>query len=118
MMTLRTSGTLRVPAFSSNCGEDIMRIVAGVVAATALIGAASAAYAANPAIGDIKSLNRGAHMLTLDNGSTFIAPRTAKLSNFKVGERVRVAYSVRGWGLGPQHATSIRPVGNNADLGG
>jgi hypothetical protein len=49
---------------------------------------------------DIKSLNPSAHTLALDNGPTFIAPPTAKLSNFKVGERVTVAYSMRGSGLG------------------
>jgi Protein of unknown function (DUF1344) len=98
-----------------------MRKIVGAAAVAALIGTASLAYAASTATGDIKNLNRSEHMLTLDNGSKFIAPPTAKLSNFKVGERVTVAYSMRGWGLGAQHATSItpaQPVANDADLGG
>jgi hypothetical protein len=98
-----------------------MRKIVGAFAATALIGTASLAYAASTATGDIKSLNRSAHTLTLDNGPIFIAPPTAKLSNFKVGEAVTVAYSMRGWGLDAQHATSInpaQPVASDADLGG
>jgi hypothetical protein len=97
-----------------------MRKIAGAFAVSALMGTASLAYAAaNPATGDIKSLNPSERMLTLDDGSKFIAPQTAKLSNFKVGERVMVAYSMRGWGRGAQHATSITPLAwDNANLGG
>jgi Protein of unknown function (DUF1344) len=99
-----------------------MRKIIGAVGAAALMGTVSLAYATSFATGDIKSLDRSQHMLTLDNGSKFIAPQTAKLSNFKVGERVKVAYAMRGWGLGAQHATSItraqQPVASDADLGG
>ncbi len=97
-----------------------MRKILGAVAAATLMGTASLAYAAS-ITGDIESLNRNARTLSLDNGPTLIAPQTAKLSNFKVGERVTVAYSMRGSGLGWEHATSItptRPVANDADLGG
>jgi hypothetical protein len=97
-----------------------MRKIVTAFAATALMGTASLAYAASTT-GDIENLNRNARTLSLDNGPTFIAPKTAKLSNFKVGERVRVAYSMRGSGLGWEHASSIaraKPVANNADLGG
>jgi hypothetical protein len=97
-----------------------MRKILGAVAAAALMGTASLAYAASTT-GDISSLNRNARTLSLDNGPTFVAPRTAKLSNFKVGEKVRVAYSIRGSGLGYEHASSItpaQPAANDADVGG
>jgi Protein of unknown function (DUF1344) len=89
-------------------GEKIMRMVAGVVAAATLMSA-SLAYAASTT-GEIQSLNRNQHTFTLDNGATFIAPRTAKLSNFKVGENVAVGYSMRGASLGAIHASSIAPA--------
>jgi hypothetical protein len=98
-----------------------MQKIVGAVAAAALVGTASLAYAANPATDDIKSLNPSAHTLTLDNGPTFIASQTAKLPNFKVGERVSVAYSTRDSGLDWERATSItlaQPVARDADLGG
>ncbi len=97
-----------------------MRTIVTAFAATALMGTASLAYAASTT-GDIENLDRNARTLSLDNGPTFIAPKTAKLSNFKVGEKVRVVYSMRGSGLGWEHASSIaraKPVTNNADLGG
>ena len=97
-----------------------MRKLVTAVATTAILGTASLAYAAS-ITGDIASLNRTARTLSLDSGPTFIAPKTAKLSNFKVGEKVTVAYSMRGSGLGWEHAASIapaKPVANNADLGG
>jgi hypothetical protein len=31
-------------------------------------------------------------MVTLDNGSTYVAPASVKLSGFKVGEKVSVSY--------------------------
>ena len=74
-----------------------MRKILGAVAAATLMGTASLAYAAS-ITGDIESLNRNARTLSLDNGPTLIAPQTAKLSNFKVGERVTVAYSMRRFG--------------------
>jgi hypothetical protein len=86
-----------------------MRKLVTAFATTALLGTASAAYAAS-ITGDIASLNRTARTLGLDNGPTFIAPKTAKLSNFKVGEKVTVAYSMRGSGLGWEHAVSIAPA--------
>ena len=52
--------------------------------ATALLGSASIAYAAD-ATGKIKSLDMTKDMVTLDNGSSYMAPKSVKLSDFKVG---------------------------------
>jgi len=72
-----------------------MRMLAGAVLATALLGAASVAYAAN-ATGKIKSLDMTKDMVTLDSGSSYMAPKGVKLSSFKVGERVTVSYTKAG----------------------
>jgi Cu/Ag efflux protein CusF len=83
-----------------------MRMIAGAILATALVGAASAAYAAN-ATGKIKSLDMTKDMVTLDNGSTYLAPKSMKLSGFKVGEKVTVNYTKTG---GKMDITSIKPA--------
>jgi hypothetical protein len=84
-----------------------MRIFVPVVAATALLGAISAAFAAD-ATGAIKSLNMTTDMVTLDNGSTYVAPKSVSLSNFKVGQKVMIKYAKTG---GKMDITSIKPVG-------
>lgn len=61
-------------------------------AMVALFGAASVAYAAD-AVGVIKSIDAAKDMVTLDNGTTYWAPSTVKLGNFKVGEKVAVTYT-------------------------
>ncbi len=83
-----------------------MRMFASVVLATALFGAASVAYAAD-ATGTIKSLDTTKDMITLDNGSTYVAPMSVKLSDFKVGEKVTVSYSKAGEKM---DITSIKPA--------
>jgi Cu/Ag efflux protein CusF len=72
-----------------------MRILEGAVLTTALLALASAADAAE-ATGKIKSLDMTRDMVTLDNGSTYIAPKSTKLSDFKVGEKVTVSYTKAG----------------------
>jgi Cu/Ag efflux protein CusF len=72
-----------------------MRILEGAVLTTALLALASAADAAE-ATGKIKSLDMSKDMVTLDNGSTYIAPKSTKLSDFKVGEKVTVSYTKAG----------------------
>jgi Cu/Ag efflux protein CusF len=67
----------------------------GAVLATALLGSASLAYAAD-ATGKIKSLDMSKDVVTLDNGSSYMAPKTVKLSDFKVGQKVTVSYSNAG----------------------
>ena len=92
-----------------------MRIIANlVVGAAAFIYASSIAYAAT-AVGDITSINTAKHSLTLDKVSSFVAPKGASLSRFKVGENVSVAFAMRD---GKMDATAIRPaspIGKNLD---
>ena len=83
-----------------------MRMLIGAVLATALLGAASIAYAAD-ATGKIKSLDMTRDMVTLDSGSSYMAPKSVKLSNFKVGEKVTVSYTKAG---DKMDVTSIKPA--------
>ena len=83
-----------------------MRMLLGAVLATALLALASAADAAE-ATGKIKSLDMTKDMVTLDNGSTYIAPKSVKLSDFKVGEKVTVSYTKAG---DKMDVTSIKPA--------
>ena len=46
-------------------------------------------------------------MVTLDNGSSYMAPKSVKLSDFKVGEKVTVSYTKTG---DKMDATSIKPT--------
>ena len=81
-------------------------MLAGAALAAALFGAASVAYAADTT-GTIKSLDTSKDMITLDNGSSFMAPKGMKLSNFKVGEKVTVSYTKAGDRM---DATSVKPA--------
>ncbi len=83
-----------------------MRMLIGAVLATALLGAASVAYAAD-ATGKIKSLDMTKDMVTLDNGSSYMAPKSVKLSDFKAGQRVTVSYTKAG---DKMDITSIKPA--------
>ena len=83
-----------------------MRMFVGAVLATALLGAASVAYAAD-ATGKIKSLDMSKDMVTLDNGSTYWAPKSVKLSDLKVGQKVTVNYTKAG---DKMDVTSIKPA--------
>jgi Cu/Ag efflux protein CusF len=74
--------------------------------AAALLGAASVAYAAD-ATGTIKSLDMSKDMITLDNGASYVAPKSMKLSDFKVGEKVTVSYNKAG---DTMDVTSIKPA--------
>jgi hypothetical protein len=83
-----------------------MRMLVGAALATALLGSASIAYAAD-ATGKIKSLDMTKDMVTLDNGSNYVAPKSMKLSDFKVGEKVTVSYTKAGDAM---DITSIKPA--------
>ena len=83
-----------------------MRMFASAALAAALLGAASVAYAADMT-GTIKSLDTSKDMITLDNGSSYMAPKGTKLSDFKVGEKVTVSYTKAG---DKMDATSIKPA--------
>jgi hypothetical protein len=99
-----------------------MRIVTSlVVGAVAFMGVSSIACAAT-AVGNITSINMAKHSLTLDRVSSFVAPKDADLSRFKVGENVSVAFAMRG---GKIDAIALRPANqiwkntdNRANLGG
>ena len=60
------------------------------------------------ATGTIKSLDTSKDMITLDNGSTYMAPKSVKLSDFKVGEKVTVSYTKAGERWTPRRS-SLRP---------
>ena len=83
-----------------------MRMLRGAVLTTALLTLASAAFAAE-ATGKIKTLDMAKAMVTLDNGSTYMAPKSIKLSDFKVGEKVTVSYSKSG---DKMDVASIKPA--------
>jgi Cu/Ag efflux protein CusF len=83
-----------------------MRIVVTAVAATALLGAVSVAFAAD-ATGKIKNVDMNKDMIKLDNGSSYIVPKSVKLSDFKVGEKVTVIYNKTGDKF---DVTSIKPA--------
>lgn len=83
-----------------------MRMLVSAVLAAALLGSASVAYAAD-ATGKIKSLDLTKDMVTLDNGSSYMAPKTMKLSDFKVGEKVTVSYTKAG---DKMDISSIKPA--------
>jgi carbonic anhydrase/acetyltransferase-like protein (isoleucine patch superfamily) len=91
-----------------------MRIVASLIGAVALMGASSIAYAAT-AVGDITSINKAQHSLTLDKVSTFAAPKGANLSHFKVGENVSVAFAMRHGKMDATAIRPMRPIGTNID---
>jgi Protein of unknown function (DUF1344) len=92
-----------------------MRKTAAILAAGALIGSISLAYAGTDT-GVITDINQSKHSITLKDGSTFMAPKKANLSRFKVGERATVAYATRS---GAKDATHIsRAPGSDAGLGG
>ncbi len=72
-----------------------MRVLIPVVAAAALFGTASLAFALD-ATGTIKTLNMSKSMVTLDNGQSYMAPKSVDLSQFKSGDKVKIEYSKSG----------------------
>jgi Protein of unknown function (DUF1344) len=83
-----------------------MRVLLSLLSATAFLGTVYTANAAD-ATGAIKSIDTAKDMITLDNGSTYMVPKSVKLSEFKVGEKVTVSYSVMGKDM---DATAIKPA--------
>jgi uncharacterized OB-fold protein len=82
-----------------------MRVFASAALATALLGAASVASAAD-FTGTIKSLDATKGMVTLDNGSTYVAAKSVDVSKLKVGEKVTVSYKAGE----RMYITSIKPA--------
>ncbi len=75
-------------------------------AVIALFAGASVAYAAD-ATGKIKTIDTTKDMVTLDNGTTYAAPSTVKLSDLKVGEKVTVDYTTSN---GKMQINTIKPA--------
>jgi len=75
-------------------------------AAVALFVATSFAFAAD-AKGMIKSIDTTKDTMTLDNGSTYWAPSSVKLSSFKVGQKVDVTYTEAN---GNMEISAVKPA--------
>ena len=62
----------------------------------AAMGSAGLALAATTAEGTIKSIDMKAHTLTLSDGKVYILPANFKDPGLKVGEKVSVAWAMKG----------------------
>ena len=72
-----------------------MRKMLGALTAAAVLGIATAAYAAQ-STGTITNINMMKHSVTLGNGQTFHVAKYVKLGSHKVGQKVTVTYSKYG----------------------
>jgi Cu/Ag efflux protein CusF len=84
--------------------------VLSVVAAAAILGAATTAFAAEPghkATGKIKSIDVMRHVITLEDGSTYKVARGVNIKRVKAGEKVTVTTSKFG---GTVEASAITPA--------
>ena len=87
-----------------------MGMVLNVVAAAAILGAATTAFAAEPtpkATGKIKSIDVMRHVITLEDGSTYKVARGVNIKRVKAGEKVTVTTSKFG---GTVEASAITPA--------
>jgi Cu/Ag efflux protein CusF len=87
-----------------------MGMVLNVVAAVAILGAATTAFAAEPthkATGTIKSVDVMRHVITLEDGSTYKVARGVNIKRMTVGEKVTVTTSQFG---GTVEASAITPA--------
>ena len=84
--------------------------VLNVAVAAAILGAATAAFAAEPtykATGKIKSVDVMRHVITLEDGSTYKVTRGVNIKRMKAGEKVTVTTSKFG---GTLEASAITPA--------
>ena len=84
--------------------------VLNVVAAAAILGAATTAFAAestHKTTGKIKSIDVMRHVITLDDGSTYKVARGVSIKRVKAGEKVTVTTSKFG---GTVEASAITPA--------
>ncbi|MGB7973461.1 MAG: DUF1344 domain-containing protein [Roseiarcus sp.] len=84
--------------------------VLNVVAAAAILGAATTAFAAestHKTTGKIKSIDVMRHVITLDDGSTYKVARGVSIKRVKAGEKVTVTTSKFG---GAVEASAITPA--------
>jgi Cu/Ag efflux protein CusF len=81
-----------------------------VVAAAAILGAATTAFAAEATrrtTGRIKSIDLMRHVVTLEDGSTFKVERGVNIKRMKAGEKVTVTTTKFG---GTLEASAITPA--------
>lgn len=83
-----------------------MRLIAFAAGLTGAALLATSAFAAD-ATGVIKSMDVAKDTVTLADGSMYTAPSTIKLDQFKVGEKVKIAYQQEN---NKMEATSITPA--------
>jgi Cu/Ag efflux protein CusF len=84
--------------------------VLNVIAAVAMLGAATTAFAAEPthkSTGIIKSVDVMRHVITLEDGSTYKVARGVNIKRVKAGEKVVVTTSKFG---GTVEASAITPA--------
>jgi|HubBroStandDraft_2_1064218.scaffolds.fasta_scaffold223668_1 Cu/Ag efflux protein CusF len=84
--------------------------ILNVLAAAAILGAATTAFAAEPthkATGRIKSIDLMRHVITLEDGSTYKVARGVNIKRIKAGEKVTVTTSKFG---GTVEASVIAPA--------
>jgi Cu/Ag efflux protein CusF len=84
--------------------------VLNVVAAAAILGAATTGFAAeapHQTTGKIKAIDLMRHIVTLEDGSTFKAERGVNIKRLKTGEKVTVTTSKFG---GMIEASAITPT--------
>jgi Cu/Ag efflux protein CusF len=92
-------------AASMRKGQSLMKLTTPVVAML-VFASASVAYAAD-ATGKIKSIDTVKDMVTLDDGSSYVAPSAVKLSEFKVGEKVDVTFTTSA---GKKEMSAMKPA--------
>jgi hypothetical protein len=84
--------------------------VLNLLAAVAILGAATTAFAAEPThktSGKIKSVDVMRHVITLEDGSTYKVARGVNIKRMKAGEKVTVTTSKFG---GTIEASAITPA--------
>jgi Cu/Ag efflux protein CusF len=74
---------------------------------TPWLGRSQCRGVAADATGKIKSVDANKDMIMLDNGSSYVVPKSVKLSDFKVGEKVTMIYNKTGDKF---DVTSIKPA--------
>ena len=84
--------------------------VLNVVAAAAILGAATTAFAAEPTdrtTGKIKSVDLMTHVVTLEDGSTFKVAKGVNIKRMKPGEKITLTTSKFG---GTVEVSAITPA--------
>ena len=81
-----------------------LMIPAALVLATSLAPAAVFAATHHTDTGTVKTVNATAKTVTLDDGKTFVLPKSAKADQLTTGEKVKVSYVMKG---SKMDATSI-----------